>query len=507
MKLRLGLFSILFVTTALAQAPDKSASCGRLATLALPNTSVTLAQAVPAGEFVPPGAAGGPPGGSIYKDLPSFCRVAATIKPTSDSDIKIEVWMPLSGWNGKLQAVGNGGWSGAIGYPALARALGRGYATAGTDTGHSGGSASFALGHPEKLIDFAYRSEHEMTVNAKAIIAAFYGERPRFSYWNGCSSGGKQGLKEAQRFPGDFDGIIAGAPANNWTHLMVSGVWMGQATLKDPASLVPKSKYELIHKAVLEACDGRDGVKDGILEDPVRCHFDPKVLECKNGDEATCLTAPQVEAVKKIYGPSRNPRTGAEIFPGLEPGSELGWAAMVGGPKPFPITEDHFKYVVFKDPNWDFRSLNFDSDVALTDKLDNGLLSATDPNLKDFLAHGGKLLLYHGWNDQLIAPRNTINYYQSVVSAMGADKVKDSVRLFMAPGMNHCAGGDGPNSFDTVSVMEQWVENGKPPDQIVASHTTNGAVDRTRPLCPYPQTAKYKGTGSTDDALNFVCAK
>jgi len=289
--------------------------------------------------------------------------------------------------------------------------------------------------------------------------------------------------------------------------LMVSGVWMGQATLQDPASLVPKSKYELLHRAVLEACDGRDGVKDGILEDPVRCHFDPKVLECKNGDEATCLTAPQVEAVKKIYGPSRNPRTGAEIFPGLEPGSELGWAAMAGGPKPFPITEDHFKYVVFKDPNWDFRSLNFDSDVARTDKLDNGLLSATDPNLKEFLAHGGKLLLYHGWNDQLIAPRNTINYYQSVVSAMGADKVKDSVRLFMAPGMNHCAGGDGPNSFDTVSVMEQWVENGKPPDQIVASHTTNGAVDRTRPLCPYPQIAKYKGTGSTDDAANFVCAK
>ena len=505
MHIRIALSAFVLAATAFPQAPGKGASCESLAAAALPDTAITLAQSTPAGDFRPPVAAPTPPGALPYKDLPAFCRVAASIKPTPDSNIKIEVWMPASGWNGKFEAVGNGGWSGAISYPAMARALAHGYATASTDTGHSGASGSFALGHPEKLIDFGYRSVHEMTLKAKAIVAAFYGNGPRFSYWNGCSSGGKQGLREAQQFPADYDGIVAGAPANFWTHLMTSGIWVAQAALVDPARYLPKEKYALIHKAVLEACDARDGVKDGVLEDPTRCHFDPKVLECKEGDAPTCLTAPQIETARRIYAPVTNPRTGKEIFPGLEPGSELGWAGMAGGPKPFAIPVDHFKYVVFKDPDWDYRTFNFDSDLALADKLDDGTLNATDPNLKGFLARGGKLLLYHGWNDQLIAPSNSINYYQNVMTTMGADKVRDSVRLFMAPGMNHCAGGDGPNAFDPVTVIEQWVEKGKAPDQIVASHITNGAVDRTRPLCPYPQIAKYKGTGSTDDAANFAC--
>jgi feruloyl esterase len=493
---------LVFAAAVFLPVPAGAATCESLTSLTLPNTTITMAKAVAAGEFTLPGPT---PPGANFEDMRAFCRVAATLAPSKDSDIKIEVWMPASDWNGKFQAVGNGGWSGAIVYPSLVRALAHGYATASTDTGHSGGSGSFALGHPEKLVDFGYRAVHEMTVQAKAIIAAYYGDGPKLSYWNGCSSGGKQGLKEAQRFPADYDGIIAGAPANYWTHLMTGELWIAQATHKDEASLIPASKYPIIHKAVLEACDALDGVKDGVLEDPRKCHFDPKVIQCKGDDTSNCLTAGQVETARKIYAASKNPRTGQEIFPGLEPGSELGWAGLTGA-QPFPIPVDHFKYVVFKDPNYDWRTLNFDSDVALADKIDNGTINATDPNLKAFFGHGGKLLLYHGWNDQLIAPRNAVNYYQSVLDTMGgASRVADSVRLFMAPGMNHCAGGDGPSVIDTVSVIEKWVEQGQAPDQIVASHVSGGAVDRTRPLCAYPKVAQYKGSGSTDEAANFVC--
>jgi len=502
-------WSAALIAAALSgHAPAVAASCDSLTSLTLPHTAITAAQLVAAGTFTLPGAGAGP-NGPQFNTLPGFCRVSATLKPSADSEIKFEVWMPAEGWNGKFQGVGNGGWSGAIGYGPLAAALRRGYAAASTDTGHSGGSGSFALGHPEKLIDFAWRAVHEMTVQAKAIVAAFYGNGARLSYWTGCSSGGKQGLMEAQRFPGDYDGIVAGAPANFWTHLMASGMWIGQATLKDPASYIPKEKYPAVHKAALEACDALDGLKDGLIQDPARCHFDPKSLLCAGDDGPACLTAPQVEAAKKIYAGPTNPRTGKGIFPGLEPGSELGWAAMAGGPDAFPITADHFKYVVFKDPKWDFKTLDFDRDVDLADTLDHvdgGLLNATDPNLNAFVARRGRLLLYHGWNDPLIAPENTVNYYKSVEAAMGAaTKSADAVRLFMVPGMGHCAGGEGPNSFDALTAVEQWVENGKAPAEIVASHLTGGVVDRTRPLCPYPQVAQYNGIGSTDAAASFVC--
>jgi feruloyl esterase len=449
-------------------------------------------------------------------NLPVFCRVVGEVKPTKDSDIKFEVWMPTSDWNGKFMGVGNGGWSGEIWYPFMGVALRRGYATASTDTGHegSGEDASFALGHPEKVIDFGYRAVHEMTVKAKAIIAAFYGNAPKHSYWNGCSSGGKQGLKEAQRFPRDYDGITAGAPANFWTHLMVSGIWIADATHENQSGYLSKEKRSLLYKAVLDACDALDGVKDGVLENPKHCHFDPRVLQCKDKDGPDCLSAAQVEAARKVYAGPRNPRTGEQIFPGLEPGSEIESDFFASGPEP-PIVASHFKYLVFKNPNWDFRSLNFDRDVALADQLDNGIISATEPNLREFFAQGGKLLLYHGWNDGLIAPQNTINYYNSVLAAMGgSDKVQNSIRLFMAPGMEHCFGGDGPSDFETIVAVEQWVEKGKAPDRIVAAHLPKGPTgptspkpDRTRPLCPYPQVARYKGSGSTDDAGNFVCKK
>jgi feruloyl esterase len=500
--MKLLFVSLVLIVFVVFPAACLGATCESLASLALPNATITLAQPVAAGEFAPPGRIfGGTPAPVVaLKDLPAFCRIAATLKPSSDSDIKIEVWLPASGWNGKFQAVGNGGWAGSISYGAMAEALYDGYATASTDTGHAGGGGSFALGHPEKVVDFGWRSEHEMTVKSKAIIEGFYGRPARMSYWNGCSTGGRQGLKEAQRFPGDYDGVVAGAPANPRTHLAFATLWIAHANLKDPASYIPPAKYPAIHQAVLNACDALDGLKDGLITDPTRCHFDPRVIACKGADTSECLTAPQMETVNKILSPSRNPRTGDEIYPGLEPGAELGWATLAG-PQPFAATTDHFKYVVFKDPNWDWKKLNFDSDVALADKIDDETINATDANLKPFFGRSGKLLLYHGWADQNVAPLATVGYYKRVVDTLGGEgKTGDSIRLFMAPGMAHCGGGEGPNSFDPMSALTAWRENGQTPERIVASR--NG---RTRPLCAYPKVAKYKGSGNIDDAENFVC--
>ncbi len=401
----------------IATAAHGETSCEGLAKLALPDTTITLAQTVAAGEFAPP-AGGGPGGAAAFKTLPAFCRVAATLKPSSDSDIKIEVWLPATGWNGKFEAVGNGGWSGAIGYGPLGRMMARGYAAASTDTGHAGGSGSFALGHPEKLIDFGYRAVHEMTVKGKAITAAFYGSGPKLSYWNGCSSGGKQGLKEAQRYPADYDGIIAGAPANYWTHLVTWSLWVGQASFKDPAVNL-KDKFKLLHNAALEMCDARDGVKDGVIEDPASCRFDPKVLECKGDDTSNCLTAPQIEAARKAYSGAINPRTKLEIFPGLEPGSEMGWGPLAAGPQPFSIATDHYKYVVFKDANWDWLTLNFDSDVALADKTDSGLLNATVPNRRDFFGGEEKTRQYPGGNEHSMGPPNGTTYSKAFPGKTG----------------------------------------------------------------------------------------
>jgi feruloyl esterase len=298
---------------------------------------------------------------------------------------------------------------------------------------------------------------------------------------------------------------LAGAPGNYWTHILAHSLWVAQAVLNDPKSFIPREKYAAIHRAVIDACDALDGVKDGVIEDPTRCHFDPKVMQCTDADAATCLTTPQVEAARRIYAPAKNPKTGVAIFPGLELGSEMGWAGLAGR-TPFSVANDHYRFVVFKNPNWDFKTLDFDKNVALADKRDNGMINAIDPNLKPFFSRGGKLLMYHGWNDQLIAPRNTINYYTSVTNALGgANKVTDSMRLFMVPGMSHCTGGDGTDNFDDMKALEQWVEEKKAPEQIVVSHVTNGVADRTRPLCPYPQVAAYKGTGSTDEAANFIC--
>jgi feruloyl esterase len=491
-----------------AVAPAHAASCESLASLSLPHATITKAEVVPAGAFkAPPPAGPAPPidfGQASYSDLPAFCRVAATLKPTSDSDIQIEVWLPVSAWNGKYEAVGGGGWAGVISYSAMADAIRGGYATSSTDTGHVGPTGTFALGHPEKVVDFAYRSEHDMTLKAKAVIQAFYGSAPHYSYWNGCSTGGKQGLTEAQRYPKDYNGIVAGAPANYMIHLHAESIAVWQITHKTPEAMIPPSKYPVIHEAVMKQCDTLDGLKDGLIENPMLCHFDPKVIQCKDGDGPSCLTAAQVESAREIYAPIRNPRTKQVIFPGLEPGSELGWALLAAAKTPM-ISTDTFKYVIFKNPNWDFRKMNMDSDVAYADKVDHGLNNAINPNLNPFFSDGGKLLLYHGWEDQLIAPGNTLNYYDSVLKTAGAP-AKQDMRLFMVPGMQHCRGGEGPNDFDMMPAISQWTEGGKPPAEVIAAHKTKGKVDRTRPLCPYPQIAKYKGSGSIDEAANFVCA-
>jgi feruloyl esterase len=490
---------VIALSLPLAAAP----SCDSLATLGLPHSKVTLAQAVPAGQLTLPAGAvpsfpGFPP--PNFGNLPAFCRVAATLKPTNDSEIKIEVWMPASGWNRKLESVGNGAWAGSIGYRDLASAVAAGYAAASTDTGHSETTAVFVVGHPEKLVDFAYRAIHEMTIASKAIAAAYYGTAPDRSYFNGCSTGGRQALTEAQRYPADYDGIVAGAAANYPTHLQGAQVWTTEITNQNDG-YIPAAKYPLIHNAVLEACDALDGVKDRVLEDPRRCHFDPQTIACKGPDAPNCLTPAQVEVARKIYaGP------GATIFPGLERGSELGWATL-SGPKPMALAAETYQYLVFKDPNWDYRTFDPARDIALADKVAGPMMNAIDPDLKPFFEHGGKLLMYHGWADPGIAPENSLNYFSSVEDAIGGKlKASNSIRLFMVPGMGHCAGGDGTDDFDKIGTLAAWVETGQAPDRISASHKTKGVVDRTRPLCTYPETAHYKGSGSTDDAANFVCA-
>jgi feruloyl esterase len=268
-------------------------------------------------------------------------------------------------------------------------------------------------------------------VASKALIAAFYGNGPKFSFWNGCSQGGRQGLREAQQYPADYDGIIAGAPAAKQPNHYAGSLWVASATLKDPASFIPPEKYSLINRAVLAACDAKDGVADGVLEDPRRCDFDPQSLACSNADGPSCLTPKQVNAVRQIYAPAKNPRSGEEIWPGLMQGSELGWAAQAGGPGPIRLATDFFKYLVFENPNWDWRTFDFDRDVATAIAKVGSIVTTMNPDLEAFRARGGKLILYHGWNDQAIAPENTVKYYESVVDRFGKEAADQFVRLFI----------------------------------------------------------------------------
>jgi feruloyl esterase len=499
-----SLCALVVAALVLDRASAAAGSCGALAKLSLPNTTITRADVVEGGSFTPPapGNAGEP-----FRSLPAFCRVAATLTPARDSDIHIEVWMPAAGWNGKLQAVGNGAFNGAIAYRAMAAALARGYAAASTDTGHAGPGASFALGHPEKVADFGWRAVHEMTVTSKRIIAAHYQRPPQFSYWNGCSAGGRQAMKEAQRFPGDFDGIIAGAPGLDWTGRAAQALRMARRLATNEPSRLSEAQIQRVHRAVVDACDALDGVEDGLIEDPPRCTFNPAVLGCQSGAEATCLTAPQIETVRLMYSSPVNPRSKRAIT-GLAPGSELGWTSLGWTASARATGLDQFRFLVFKEPAWTIQQFDFDADIVRAEETDNGTINALDPNLGPFIARGGKLIHYHGWSDPQISPGSSTQYYSRVTAALGGvSTFHASYRLFMAPGMAHCGGGEGPNAFDMVSALEEWVERGKAPDRIAASHSTNSVVNRTRPLCPYPQRAVYKGVGSSDDAANFDCRR
>jgi feruloyl esterase len=498
-----SLIKILLIGTALLEATSAvAAPCDTLKALPLRNTTITAVESLPAGAFTPPGA-------TAPLELPAFCRVAATLRPSSDSDIKIEVWLPASNWNGIFQPVGNGLWTGNINFGAMAGMLRSGFATAGTDTGHQGNNATFALGHPEKMKDFAYRSFHEMTVTAKSFIAAYYGSGPKYSYLNQCGGGSRQALIEAQMFPDDFDAIAVGGLDTQTSRHTFGQMWVYQATHKDEASYIPPEKYPLIFRAALETCDAQaDGVKDGVIDNPGSCRFDPGILECKAGDAATCLTSPQVEAARKIYTSPTNPRTKEEIFSPFYPGSERGWGSQAGS-APFPYAVEYFKYV-FKDPNWDYRTrpVNFDRDFVLAQRPENRIANADNPDVSKFLARGGKLLLYGGWADTGIAPRVNVDYYNSVLKKLGdTPKVRDAVRLFMVPNMGHCIGTNGADAydFDSFGILKEWHQTGKTPDQIIATHYQNGKAVDKRLLCPYPQIAVYKGNGSAGDPSNFTC--
>lgn len=491
--------------------------CEQITTLEVENTYIASAERVTRGTFKPTGATD-----SVTK-LPPFCRVVGEIRPTPDSHIAFEVWLPLENWNGKFAGVGNGGWAGIISYPALADQLRRGYATVSTNTGHADepnlDMAKFAFDHPERLVDFAWRSVHEMTMKGKVITQAFYGRSPRYAYWIGCSTGGKQGLMEAQRFPADYDGIVAVAPANNWTRLMAGSFATTMAVTRDSSSYLTPAIRRVLYRAALTLCDARDGIVDSLIENPARCAFDPATVQCPPNAvaDSTCLTPAQVLAARHVYSGLKDPN-GRVVFPGLEPGSEPFWGPITSPTRPFAIPISYYKWVVFGDANWDWKSFDltmprdYTTELAVEAKYDP-ILSAVNPNLRAFRARGGKLIQLHGWDDQLISPQNSIDYYESVLALEAGSRdraetlrdVQAYYRLFMVPGMLHCGGGPGPNVIDSETALESWVERGIAPDSIIATQLNAGVPVRTRPLCPYPKVAKYRGSMDVNRAENFSC--
>ena len=476
---------------ALRLSTASAAECPELTTLRLANTEITVAEQVAAGAFVPAGTEPSAAMLARFKNLPAFCRVAAAAHPTPDSDIRFEVWLPAAGWNGKFVGVGNGAWAGSIPYLSLIDPLNNRYAVAATDTGHRGdaSNARFASGHPQQFADFGYRAVHEMTVAAKAVIQAFYGSKAQRALFASCSTGGRQALMEAYRYPEDYDAISSMAPANPMVALMVSSLWTGSATAKNPASRISSAQFELAHRAAVAACDARDGVTDGIIAAPPRCAFDPATLP---------LTPAQITALHAIYEGPRNPRTGISILPGFERGSESLLPVQASGSGPFPAVASYFRDLVFNNPQWDFRTFDYDKDVVRAQRAHGEIVDVPPQGLGPYLASGRKLLLSHGWADPLVPPRSSVNFYQALPDATA------NARLFMIAGMSHCEGGEGPYVFDPVATIDAWVETGRAPERIVVSNPANAPM-RTRPVCAFPREAVYLGRGSTDDEQNFRC--
>lgn len=520
-----GLLILLPSLTAFSLGGKPIVSCESLATLALPDTTITMAQPVAAGEFKlaqrggePAGPAeaaapaGGQPAGprpASPGSNPSFCRIAATLKPSIDSDIKVEVWLPLAGWNGKFMAAGNGGWAGRVSYNGMLPALKSGYATASTDTGHDSSvpgqnGGEFIIGHPEKLIDYAYRADHLMVVTAKAFIAAFYGSLPEHSYWVGCSLGGLEGLIEAKRFPADFDGIVVGSPPNPITAFNAAQMWPAWLISKDPARYIPPGKLPMIHEAALKACASPIGLKQGFIEEPDRCTFDPGVLLCKGPDATDCLTAPQVDLMRRIYAGPVNPRTHEPIFAGLSRGAELQLPKYSQKTEPYSTALDLFRYAAFHNADWDWRAFDFDKVLAAAEKEAGPVLNV-DANLNTFLNRGGKLIMYIGGAEYKNFTHMR-DYYLDLLKNAGPGK-ENSVRLFLLPGMDHCGGGAGCDTFDKLGPIDEWVQHGRAPQRIESSKLSSGKIIRTRPICAYPLVARYKGTGSIDESENFACTE
>lgn len=436
--------------------------CSAMRTAKLKNATVESADRVAAGSFTPPGS-------PAINNLPAFCRVAITAKPSKDSDIRIELWLPEQTWNGRFEGTGNGGFAGKISYGALAGGVKQGYAVANTDMGMAAPDVTAFVDRPERWRDWGYRATHEMTVTAKELVRAYYNGAPKRSYFTGCSTGGQQALSEAQRFPDDYDGIVSGAPAHNRTGVHMSILWNFAAVERDPESYLPPDKVQLLTQAVVKAC-----AVNGVIEDPRTCHFDPATVQG--------LTPKQVEAVRKIYaGPEG-------VYPGVMPGSEFSWDRLGGPPSPSqqPPYAPIFRWVFGR--NWDWRTFDFTRDPKIMERKLAHDLNATDPDLDRFRKHNGKLLLYHGWADWLVPPGETVRYFDAVRERDTRHHIPtdDSARLFLLPGVSHCSGGPGPDQIDPLKAVVQWVEEGKAPATLTARKVVEGKTVRTEALCPYP---------------------
>jgi feruloyl esterase len=454
--------------------------------------------------------------------VPAHCRVSGVLEP----EIAFEVNLPTP-WNGRLYMIGNGGHAGeGADDPGRAAqrgaALEHGFVMASTNTGHDARkepSATFVLSNPQKAIDYAYRAVHLTAVTAKEIANRYYARPVANAYWNSCSNGGRQGLLEAQRYPEDFDGIVANAPWVDQTGFTIGALWNQRAFAE---THVTAEKMAVVAESVMKKCDVVDGLADGLIDDPRQCSFDVArdVPSCSAGSSAMCLTSAESAAVQKIYdGPQSNGRT---IFPGFMLGSEAlvprpngaagsAWLGLIVPAEPggrtadFGLAEATMRYLVFDPPraDWDFRTFDFDRDPQLLERW-GALANATDTDLREFRASGGKLLVTYGWADSILQPLMGVDYYEKAVASNGPNGT-DFMRLFMIPGMAHCAGGLGPDQHDAVTAVIDWVEKGTAPDSLVARKVVNGAVTRSRPLCPYPQVARHTGRGSTDDAASFEC--
>lgn len=501
----------IFLAAAVA-IPSHGVSCEKLKSLPVPDTTITSSETVPAGPFIWPEGAFAPPGTNKNdpEPIPEHCRIKMVLTPSDDSDINVELWLPAHNWNNKFMAVGNGGWAGSIsGYGEMKTGLRRGYAIAATDTGHTGitFSGMFALGHPEKIIDFAYRAVHMMAVRSKQLINAYYPSQISYSYFNGCSTGGRQGLMSAQRYPGDFDGIIAGAPANRHIHMHTSSIVQQIYLFRHPEAELTDTKKKLVHDAVMKQCDT---LHEGFLNNPHQCSFNFSSLQCKGKEKDDCLTRAQLQTVKLFYDGLKNSKgelifSGSSISNSMESNLISNVIQSYGAesnPTLNPFMFDTVRILGFQDKDYDWHNFNLDRDLPVIDAR-AGFIDAVDPDLRAFKAHGGKIILYHGWDDPGISAENTVYYFNSVLDEMGPDQ-GGWMRLFMVPGMGHCRGGDGPHTFDRVSALEKWREGGVPPARIMGSNPESGLQ---RPLCPYPQYAKYDGSGDLKDAGNWACTK